>query len=114
MTPPRAVPPPAEPVPVVAERRVERRTPVSALTCDAGRVVDLSARGMRIESRKRWHVGDHRTITITDGDHAVTLEARCIWDRHDSLFLHTIGLAFDHVPPEQEGMLLRLAAEHSA
>lgn len=97
----------------LTERRIEARTGVSELTCDAGRVVDLTTRGMRLSSRKRWRAGERRTLRISDGAHALTIEARCIWDRHDGLFQHSIGLAFDAVAPEQEGMLLRFASEHA-
>ncbi|MDX2114086.1 MAG: PilZ domain-containing protein [Planctomycetota bacterium] len=96
-----------------ADRRAADRTPTSDVWCDQGRLIDLSPRGMRLTSRRRWRPGVVRKVTITDGGHSVTLDARCIWERHEGLFRHTIGLAFDRVAPEHEGMLLRLAAEHS-
>jgi len=97
-----------------AERRGEGRTVVADLTCDAGRIIDLSTRGMRLISRKRWRTGETRSLVLTDGSHSVTIDARCIWDRHDGVFQHTVGLAFDRVAPEHEGMLIRFATEHLA
>jgi hypothetical protein len=69
---------------------------------------------MRMVSRRRWRPGQSRRITLTDGVHTVTLEARCIWSRHEGLFQHCVGMAFDDVAPEHEGMLMRFAAEHAS
>ncbi|MBL8745163.1 MAG: PilZ domain-containing protein [Phycisphaerae bacterium] len=96
------------------ERRRTERTGVAHLVCDAGGVIDLSPRGIRVLAEKPWHEGHTRLLTLTDGPHSMTIEARCVWSRPDADRHHVLGLAFDHVEPHQEGMLLRFATEHAA
>lgn len=83
------------------------------LVCDAGGVIDLSTRGMRVLAEKPWHEGQMKNLTLTDGPHSITIEARCIWSHPDDRH-HVVGLAFDRVEPHQEGMLLRFATEHGS
>jgi hypothetical protein len=100
--------------PAQTERRRSERTPISHLVCDAGGVIDLSTRGMRVLAEKPWHEGQIKNLTLTDGPHSVTIEARCIWSHPDADRHHVIGLAFDRIEPQQEGMLLRFATEHAS
>lgn len=90
------------------------RTCVSHLVCDAGGVIDLSTRGMRVLAVKAWQEGQVRPLTLTDGPHSLTIEARCVWSRSDADRHVIVGLAFDHVEPHQEGMLIRFATEHAS
>lgn len=99
--------------PFISDRRACERTPVSRVVCDAGGIIDLSPRGMRILAEKSWLEGVTRPLTLTDGPHSVTIEARCIWCRPDADRHFAVGLAFENVQPEQEGMILRFAAEHA-
>lgn len=82
---------------------------VDGLSCDRGRVIDLSIRGMRMRCRRGWAVGQKREIVLISGGTRLRLPARCVWARRDSLFSWTIGLAFEGATPEQ----LRVAAELS-
>lgn len=96
------------------ERRSVDRTPISQVTCDAGAIIDLSIRGMRVLANEPWPEGETRPLTLTDGRHKLVLPARCVWQRHDSDQCFGLGLAFDHVEPAHEGMLLRFTMEHTA
>lgn len=102
------------PAPTREERRQCVRTPVASLVCDAGGVIDLSVRGMRVRTEKPWREGQTRVLTLTDGPHSMSIEARCVWSIADSDRRHIVGLAFDRVEPQQEGMLLRFSMEHEA
>jgi hypothetical protein len=100
--------------PLMRERRTVDRTPISQVTCDAGSIVDLSIRGMRVIALGSWPEGETRPLTLTDGRHRLVLPARCVWQRRESEHSYSLGLAFDHVEPAHEGMLLRFTMEHSS
>lgn len=67
---------------------------------------------MRVLAHGAWREGESRALTLTDGRHSLALAARCIWSRRDANSAYSIGLSFDQVEPEQEGMLLRFTMEH--
>lgn len=107
------LPAPRDRVKSSAERRATPRTPVNRVVCDAGGIIDISIRGMRVLAAKAWSVGQVKQLTISDGPHHVTLPARCVWATQESDKRFMLGLAFDDVAPEHEGMLLRLSMEHA-
>jgi hypothetical protein len=74
--------------------------------------VDLSARGMRLTTMRRWPEGQVRTLTLVDGGDSVPVEARCVWCRQDSMFSHVVGIAFEQLGPEQLEILARIAGRH--
>lgn len=82
------------------ERRKDKRVRVTGLWCDRGQVVDFSSRGMRLTTIRRWPEGLVRTITLHLEGQPHTLQARCVWCRQDSLFSHSVGVAFEDVPAE--------------
>lgn len=92
------------------ERREHERALVRGVSCDRGRVVDLSSRGMRVTSARRWREGQRRVVSISNGTIRLSIEARCVWCRQDGMFSHAIGLAFDDPTPAQESMLADIAA----
>ena len=96
-----------------AERRRATRTEVAGLWCDRGQVLDLSDRGLRITSPRRWSEGQIRNLTLSDSGGSVTLCARCVWCRQDSLFNHTVGLAFDQITDSQRDTLHAIAQRHA-
>lgn len=79
------------------DRRSGDRVTVAGLWCDRGQIIDLSPRGMRMMSFRRWHEGQERRVTIADGKHSATVIARCVWCRQDGLFSHQMGLAFESI-----------------
>ncbi len=91
------------------DNRSVGRLQVDGLSCDRGRVIDLSIRGMRMRSRRGWGVGQRREVELVSGGTRLRLPARCVWARRDGIFSWTIGLAFEGATPEQ----LRVAAELS-
>lgn len=94
---------------VNAERRSSDRVQVKGLWCDRGQVIDLSERGMRLNTLRRWSEGYTRNITIVDGPDRISLEARVVWCRQISIFSHLVGLAFLNPTPEAAQALRRIA-----
>lgn len=95
-----------------AERRRDRRLRVKGLVCNRGQVVDLSARGMRVRTFRRWPEGHARSLTVVDGRDAIPVTARCVWCRQESMFTHVVGLAFEDVTVEQTARLHAIAERH--
>lgn len=91
-----------------SERRRGHRAEVAGLWCDRGQVIDLSTRGMRMTSLRRWSEGQVRRVTIADSQHHATVDARCVWCRQEGLFHHLVGLSFEDTTPEQERLIARI------
>lgn len=104
---------PERPLPKGAERRRSARKDVSGLWCDRGQVLDLSARGMRLVSLRRWAEGQLRRVSLTDGSRSVTLIARCVWCRQEGMFSHSLGLAFEPANAEEERTIAAMASDHA-
>lgn len=92
------------------ERRIDSRLPMLGLTCDRGRIVDLSETGARIETRRPWKEGAVRPVTISDELGAVTIPGRCVWLVREGFLRHSMGVHFVSVSAEQAQSLARIAA----
>lgn len=86
---------------------------LNELLCNAGRVVDVSTRGMRLQSWRRWRPGQRRSITLIEGSVMVRVEAECVWCRKIGTMRHTIGLAFTTVTPESAKLLEEIVSRQS-
>jgi hypothetical protein len=86
---------------------------LNELLCNAGRVVDVSTRGMRLQSWRRWKPGQRRSITLIEGSAVVRVEAECVWCRKIGTMRHTIGLAFTTVSPESAKLLGEIVSRQS-
>jgi hypothetical protein len=98
------------------ERRDSDRLKTVGVLCNRGRVIDLSTRGMRLRTFRRWKEGQRRIITLSDEHARVTLEAKCVWVRpvaNGTPFQRVVGLCFEHAIPEQERALAKLAETHN-
>ncbi|MEM8834242.1 MAG: PilZ domain-containing protein [Planctomycetota bacterium] len=97
-----------------ASRRQSARSAVNSdVKCDHGEVIDLSHRGIRLRSRKRWHEGQIRQVAITADGMRLALEAQCVWSRQEGMFTHLLGLAFVQPTDEQQRTLTSIAAIHA-
>lgn len=96
------------------DRRIDTRLPMVGLTCDRGRIVDLSETGARIESRRPWKEGAVRPVTITDELGSVTIPGRCVWLVREGFFRHSMGVHFVSVNAEQAQRLASIAAAFAA
>ena len=86
---------------------------VKALTCNFGRVIDVSTRGMRLQGRRKWKAGQRRMITLCEDDLCVRVEAECVWCRKIGTFKHTIGLAFTTVSGDSAELLSQIVSRQS-
>lgn len=95
------------------ERRDSDRLKTVGVACNRGVVVDVSTRGMRLKSWRRWKEGQRRLITLYDPTTRVTLEGKCVWVRKVSPFRSLVGICFEHPIPEQERALANLVQTHN-
>jgi hypothetical protein len=86
---------------------------VRELSCNMGRVVDVSTRGMRLQSRRKWKAGQRRVVTLCEDTLCVRVEAECVWCRKVGALKHTIGLAFTTVSPESAELLSQIVARQT-
>lgn len=102
--------------PAESSQRQSRRVSglcIHSLVCNAGRVVDVSTRGMRIQSLRKWKPGQRRLVTLIEGSLVVRVEAECVWCRKIGTLKHTVGLAFTTVSPESAELLSQIVARQS-
>lgn len=97
-----------------SQQRTSGRLHVEGLTCDRGRIIDLSVRGMRVRCKRGWIVGQRREVTLASPRVRLRLPARCVWARRDGFFSWTVGLAFDGATPDQLRDVAELALIHAA
>lgn len=95
------------------ERRDSDRLKTVGVMCNRGKVIDLSTRGMRLQTWRLWKDGQRRIVTVYDEQSRVTLEAKCVWVRPLGPFRRVVGLCFEHAIPEQERALATLAQTHN-
>ena len=91
------------------KRRYGRHRP-DKLTCNLGRVVDLSMGGMRILS-KRPRQGSQVVVLYTPRHGSITLPANVSWRRQLSGREHVVGLAFEQLRPEVQPVMQSLMRE---
>lgn len=105
--------PGASPSASACKRQTARADVTSDVKCDHGEVIDLSNRGIRLRSRKRWHEGQIRQIAINADGMRVAVEAQCVWSRQEGMFTHLLGLAFVQPTTDQQSTLTSIAAIHA-
>lgn len=90
------------------ERRIKPRFVNPPLECDLGRVIDLSAEGLRVELSpcRKLRVGDSVMLMLGKED----VPVRVVWLKR-RLLKRTAGLAFESVSPELREMLGSIVAE---
>ena len=89
-----------------AQNRRAGRINVGALKCDLGRVLDVSAGGVRLLSRHK--LTGRAEITLFDEDGGVRIEAEVRWSRRHGLVKHETGLQFLNIPPDVAAKLSAL------
>ncbi|MGB0766436.1 MAG: EAL domain-containing protein [Phycisphaeraceae bacterium] len=88
----------------VTDKRDRSRYRPRGMDCNLGQVVDLSATGMRLMSRRRLK-GEH-TVTLQGLDgQPMHLQARVLWHRQHATSEHVHGLRFERLSPEQQNEL---------
>jgi hypothetical protein len=88
-------------------RRAYGRLRTESLGTNMGIPLDLSIGGMRlVMSRKPKGVF---SVSISDGQMAVTVKARVAWAQKIGFRRHIVGLAFVEATPDEAQMITRLA-----
>lgn len=90
----------------VNNRRHGRIRP-DAIWCSLGVVLDLSASGLRVLSRRAL-AGVH-TVTLRDGNVSVAVRARIVRCRKVGFWKHEVGVEFLAISPEDSARLRAMA-----
>lgn len=92
-------------------RRVTGRVKVeNSLECNLGRVVDLSAGGLCVVSRKP--LDGVVVVTLSDSEGGLTCEAKVVRSLRLGFFRHEVGLQLPPMDDRDRATLTRLAAFH--
>jgi hypothetical protein len=97
--------------PKSGNRRVTGRVVIeSTLTCNIGRVLDLSAGGLSVMSRKP--LAGVVLLEIGDSDGGIRCEAKVVRSRRLGFFRHEIGLQLPPLSDGDRATLTRLSSAH--
>ncbi|MEC9373653.1 MAG: PilZ domain-containing protein [Planctomycetota bacterium] len=96
------------------ERRNSGRLGVEDLRCSAGQIIDLSATGARLRSKKQWEEGQIRRVEIKGSGMVLLIAATCVWVRKEGWRRYVVGLRFDEVNQEQRAFLTQVARRYVA
>lgn len=83
-----------------------------------GRIVDISLRGMRLETDAPASLHADYQLLIEDDEDVQAgqpwrIDARCMWTGHDIVpHRHLAGFEFEEVRPRQQELLVRLIRRH--
>jgi len=97
----------AEADPAANLRRHGRVVPNTA-TCNLGKILDLSASGIRLRS-KRPLVGE-MVVEIKGDDQAIRVLGQVVWGRKLGFRAYEIGMKFVNIPAEAQALIQRVAA----
>lgn len=89
------------------DRRTAPRTGGTAIECNLGTIVDLSAVGLRIRSRQSLR--GRVDLEVCDGHEMLRLRAEVMWSRRRGLRTFEAGLRFSGLSHEQTSRLQDLA-----
>ncbi len=97
----------AETEPETANNRRHGRIRPDAIWCSLGTILDLSASGLRVMSKKP--LGGQGVVTMRDGDVTVSVQARIVWCRRIGFRRHEAGIEFVDIRPEEAARLRSMA-----
>jgi len=101
---------PSDETPAANQRKHGRLHP-QGVECSLGRVLDVSASGMRVETRGKpiVEMGETAPLTIHGFDGPFMVVCRVCWIRKTGWRAHQIGVVFVEVSPVQRAALSALA-----
>ncbi len=88
------------------ERRRWGRIRLGYLSCNLGRVLDLSAGGARIVTRRR--LSKSAKLILGDPQSRVILTAMVTWRKRRGWRLYEVGLEFGEVSPRDRALMAKL------
>lgn len=92
------------------DRRRQGRLPLDDVTCSLGRILDLSAGGMRIECRKRY--SGRVAADLIDQEGHIMVWTTVAWIKRRGLFKFEIGFVFEDIDGTIAKRLTKLAMTH--
>ena len=90
-------------------RRRAGRLEQELMTSSGGRVLDLSATGVRTVTRRAPAIGRVMKLTLLCLGDGVVLDAEVVWRRRTGLFRYEVGYRFVDPTREQQAQLAALA-----
>jgi hypothetical protein len=102
--------------PARSEKRRGGRIRCSSLTCELGRIEDLSSCGLRIHTKKKptTQVGDQCELTLKADDESYVVTGICVWIRVDDKCEFDLGFELRDVDAITRKRLIELAATGQA
>jgi len=88
------------------QQRKSGRVHIEALPCNLGRVLDLSAGGVRIATNKKLPAVVQ--IMLGDAQHRLVATATVAWQKRVGWKSHEAGISFGELTPEQKTCLIKL------
>lgn len=94
----------------VSDKRARSRFRPCGMDCNLGQVVDLSASGVRLLSRRELS-GEQTVVFNGPSDQSLSLRSRVIWHRRHTATEHVHGLRFERLTREKREALEQLVFE---
>jgi hypothetical protein len=96
---------------IADDRRTCGRLLTEQLETEVGRVVNLSASGMRVSTRSslKARVGETIDIRLGEPEHATTVKGKIVWARRAGFRRHLAGICFLELGTDERSRLTRLA-----
>jgi hypothetical protein len=88
------------------QQRKSGRVHIEALPCNLGRVLDLSAGGVRLATNKK--LPDVVQIMLGDRQNHLSATATVAWQKRVGWKSHEAGISFGELTPEQKACLIKL------
>lgn len=95
------------------QRSSGRRSP-SGVACSAGEVMDLSAAGMRLRTRRPWPEGESRTVMLEEAvGGRLEITAVSVWCRKEGWRRYVVGLRLEAADDAQRDALASMIERHT-
>jgi hypothetical protein len=86
-------------------RRRHGRVRAHDVHCTFGRVLDISASGLRVLTRRALRAGQERILEVLTHDGKFAARVRVAWSRRAGVMSRQVGLQFLDLPPQARGIL---------
>lgn len=98
------------------EKRKGGRIRCAVMTCEHGRVLDLSPTGVRLlcKGKPNFVAGDTRGMTFRAEEHELEIRGKCVWIRVNEECEYEVGFEFLHTTGAIRSKLIEMAATAQA
>lgn len=79
------------------------------ILCNLGKVVDLSASGLRLQTSEKLPKDERISFTLQGLDGPLTLCGRVVWTKRSGFFKREVGIRFEQLQQDTIAALRRLA-----